>query len=163
MLKSKFMILCAAVGASLSVGCKKGAFGPSIDSAKPLSQNIQKTFEAMEKNQKSMQEPAFKKWVKEEIIGRKIEAKAINDMAIRVSNCDRADKSECRGKYTIKLGEGGGLFSVAPIHLYTDDEKALELPKKGKIAFKGIVDDAIISLGGEPHLDIAPCIFQIEK
>lgn len=153
----------------LGVACKgRGLFRPSIESAKPLEiWEEGKPFESavkiiFEKKEK-MQAPAFEKWLTENVKGRRISLSALQAMDINVTKCDWLDKSKCLGTYGIHIGaREGDWASRSPFSLWTDEEKALSIPKKAKISFTGVINNVSTLLGiSHVNFELTPVKFEI--
>lgn len=149
----------------LAVACKgRGLFRPSIESAKPLEiwedgkpflSAVQIIFE----KKKQMQEPAFEKWLNENVKGRRIQLRMTEAINLEVMKCG----SKCRGNYEINVGYKKGAFMPkGPFSLWTDDDKAISIPKRAKISFKGVISDVNTIFGiSEVGFDLAPVEFEI--
>jgi hypothetical protein len=105
-----------------------------------------------------MQTPAYEKWLAENVIGRQLSITLNSALPLIVTQCNYIDKSKCTAKYRISI-RFGGLFDPS-ITLHVDDEKAITLPKKGKLAFRGIIH-SFNSTISDWSFDIWPANFEI--
>ena len=146
----------------------RGMFGPSIESAKPLEileegKPIESAVKIIFEKKEQMQAPAFEKWLTENVKRRRISLTAPEAIDINVTKCDYLDKSKCLGTYGIHIGAKEDDWASRPLFsLWTDDEKALSIPKKAKISFAGVINDVSTLLGiSHVRFDVTPVKFEI--